>query len=621
MEDSVDVINMNNLPGETPSESELIDKKFGDYEVQQLLGGGASAEVYLARDRLDRLVALKILKKRFSFEKDFADMFRREATIAAKLNHDHIISIYDRGEVGGLLYIATEYATEGTLEDYLRRKEGVLSRSEVRNFVQQIAEALDFAHTNGIIHRDVKPSNILLSYNNRIKLADFGIARAQQPETERRSTVVQGTAVYMAPEQANSNAQIDGRVDIYALSVVVYQMLARRLPFGDAKSSDFADQIYQKRTGKPKEIPDVPAYVQQVIFKALSPTPDLRHRSVKEFAEDLIKAIDQWEATTAVHQDKRDLIGTAMLAMEQEDWQAAKDYLERAQKLGTSDIIERNLNEVNRHIRLQDEWARVNESFARADWAAAISALKRILHIEPQDEVAPAKLAEAKKQIELNALYEEGESAFDQEDYALAVERFQDIYQQSPEYRDVAQRLQEFKRTQIKDEFNRLRVEALWALVEKDLEEAKNQADAIDNLELGRDYGANTFLKRFNELLGRTSSERSEQTTTMATLKETLKVRDGRIDKLSADVQQLKGELGATQNDAANYQLEIDALKKEFADRLYEYITDLQYVLSFLEGSMALRLSGSAREPIEKLHQRIREIATRGQQLQRKTTH
>jgi serine/threonine protein kinase len=386
----------------------LIGTKFGDYAVQQLLGEGAFAEVYLARDKLDRLVALKILRKQFSFDEHFAAMFRREATTAARLNHEHIILIYDQGEVEGLFYMAMEYAPEGTLDDFLRRKEGKLSRSEVRDFTQQIAEALDFAHTNGIIHRDIKPSNILLSYNNRIKLADFGIARAQQPGTERFSTVIQGTAHYMAPEQANPSAKLDGRADAYALGVVVYQMLSGRLPFGDAKSPDFVEQIQTKRTGKPKAIPEWPAYVQQVIFKALSPAPDLRHRSVKEFADDLVRSIDQWEATTAARQDKRDLVGTAILAMEQEDWRAAKDYLERAQKLGTSDVIERNLNEVNRRIRLQDEWAKVDESFARADWSAAIEALQRILQFEPKDEVAPLRLAEAEKQIELNRLYEEG---------------------------------------------------------------------------------------------------------------------------------------------------------------------------------------------------------------------
>jgi serine/threonine protein kinase len=604
---------------ESNTSDSLIGRKFGDYAVQQFLGEGAFAEVYLARDKLDRFVALKILKKQFSFDVHFANMFRREATTAARLNHEHIILIYDQGEVEGLFYMAMEHAPEGTLEDYLKRKEGSLTRSEVRDFTQQIAAALDFAHTNGIIHRDIKPSNILLSYNNRIKLADFGIARAQQPGTERFSTVIQGTAHYMAPEQANPSSKFDARVDVYALGVVVYQMLSGRLPFGDAKSIDFVEQIQTKRTGKPKAIPEWPAYVQQVLFKALSPTPDLRHRSVQEFADDLIRAIDQWEATTAVRQDKRDLIGTAMLAMEQEDWRAAKDYLERAQKLGTSDIIEKNLNEVNRRIRLQDEWAKVNECFARADWQTAIEALKRILQIQPQDESAPLKLAEAEKQIELNRLYEDGEKAFAQEDYALAVERFETIYQQFPEYRDVANRLQEFKQTQTKDEFNRLRVEALWALVENDVELISKHAQAIQNLGLGDGYGASTFLDRFNQVTSSIATQQSEQSTMVLNLKDTLKVQSAHIEQQKLEIDNLKLQSDKKQKEIEKLRVEVNDLQREFTDRLYDYVSDLQNTLSLLEANMVTRYS--AKELIQTLRERIRQIALRGQQLESKTIY
>lgn len=597
----------------------LIGQKFGDYAVLQMLGEGAFAEVYLARDKLDRLVALKILRKQFSFDDHFANMFRHEATTAARLNHEHIILIYDQGEVDGLFYMAMEYAPEGTLDDYLKRKEGKLSRSEIRDFTQQIAEALDFAHTNGIIHRDIKPSNILLSYNNRIKLADFGIARAQQPGTERFSTMIQGTAHYMAPEQANPSAKLDARVDAYALGVVVYQMLSSRLPFGDAKSSDFVEQIQTKRTGKPKAINECPAYVQQVVFKALSPTPDLRHRSVKEFTDDLVRAIDQWETSTANRQDKRDLIGTAMLAMEQEDWRAAKDYLERAQKLGTSDVIETNLNEVNRRIKLQDEWARVNESFARVDWLVAIEALQRILEIEPGDKIAPLRLAEAEKQIEFNRLYEEGETAFAQEDYALAVERFEMIYQQSSDYRDVEKRLEGFKQTQTKDEFNRLQVESLWSLVENDLEAARKHAEKIHNLGLQNEYGASSFLKKFNSLLERRGNEIIESTQTLTNLKDTLHVREAHIEQQKGELNELRQQLEVKNKEIKKLRTEVNDLQIEFTNRLYDYVSDLQNTLSLLEANMVIRYS--AKELIQTLRERIREIALRGQQLESKTIY
>jgi serine/threonine protein kinase len=602
-----------------PPLKNIIGKKFTEYTIQQLIGEGAFAEVYLARDKINRFVALKILKKQYSYDDNFVDMFRREATTAAQLNHEHIIVIYSQGAEEGLFYIAMEYAQEGTLEDYLERKENKPSRSEVRNFIQQIAEALDFAHANSVIHLDVKPSNILLSYNNRVKLADFGIARAQQPGTNRLSTVIQGTANYMAPEQATPNAKIDGRTDVYALAVVAYQMLTGSFPFNEPRTDDFVDQIQRKRANKPKPMENVPAYVQQVIFKSLHPAPELRHRSAKEFADDLIKSIDQWEASTAARKDRGDLLSVAVTAMEIEDWRLAKEYLERAQKIGSSKIVEDHLNEVVRRIKLQDEWTKVKESFDRADWESAIEALNRILQIEPNDSEALTKFAEAENQIELNRLYLEGERAFVEEDYPTAVERFEAIYRQTSDYRDVGERLQEFRRTQIKDEFNRLRVEALWALVENDLASARQYATQIDDLGLGHEHGASSFLKRFNLLVDKTANEFTENTQTLANLKDTLKVRDSRIEKQTTELAELKQHLANRQIDIEKLHKEINELQAEFTDRLYDYVSDLQNTLSYLEGNMIMKYS--AKELIQTLRERIRTIALRGQQLESKTIY
>lgn len=563
------------------------------------------------------MVALKILKKQFSFDDTFVDMFRREATTAARLSHENIILIYDQGTIEGLWFMAMEYAPEGTLADYLKRKEGKLTRSEIRNFTQQIAAALTSAHTNGIIHRDVKPSNILLSYNSKVKLADFGIAQARQRGTEVFSTTIQGTADYMAPEQANPSAKLDGRVDVYALGVVVYQMLSGELPFG--REPDFVEQIQTKRTGKLKGILEVPTYVQEVVRQALSPAPESRHRSAKDFSDQLIKTIDQWEASTAVRKDKRDLLGTATLAMEQEDWREAKDHLEQAQKLGTSSWIENSLHEVNRKIILQDEWAKVKESFARADWSEAKKALERILEMEPQDEAALTRLGEAEKQIEWARLYQEGVTAFAQEDYALAVERFETIYQQSPDYRDVQEQLKEFKQTQTKDEFNRLRVESLWALVEHNMESARKQATKINDLGLGDEYGANAFLKKFTQLIESRDHELIEGTQTLARLKDTLHVREAYIERLTGDINTLKQQMAQQQQKMSDLRGEINELQKEFTDRLYDYVSDLQNTLSYLEGNLVLRYS--AQELIHTLRERIRTIAIRGQQLESKTVY
>lgn len=592
-----------------------IPKKFGGYTIEKLLGQGAFAEVFLARDRLDRFVALKILKKQFSFDDNFTETFGQEAKMAASLNHENIILIYDQGVINGQFYIAMEYAPEGALQDYMHRQ-GKLSTAEVKSFTQQIAEALDFAHSNNIIHRDVKPSNILLGYNNRIKLADFGIARAALPGTIRFSTVIQGTPHYMAPEQADPSAKIDLRTDVYALGVVVYQMLSGHLPFGDGDHIDFVDLINKKRTGRLPDIEGVPTYISPVIFKALIPTSELRPRSAGDFAGEVVKVIKQWEVSTAVRQDKRDLAGMAVLAMEQEDWFNAKDHWERVLTLGESAVAERNLVIVNREIDLQNAWTSVSESFAKADWSGANIALNKIQELDPDNIEAPVKLEEAQKQIRWQQLYEEGETAFAAEDFATAVARFSTIFDESPHYRDVAQRLEEFRKNRVKDELNRLRIEALFALVEGNIELARNQAKEISDLDLGREYGAASFLKKFKELIDGAVEDKSETTHKFADLKDTLKVQESRIDTQAEEIETLQSQLTMSQQEAQQKTKEVEALRDEFADRLYDYVKDLQDILDYLQSKFVARFN--SREQIDKLKKRIREIAIRGQQLEGK---
>lgn len=591
-------------------------EKFGDYEIQKLLGEGTFAQVHLAKDKMDRLVALKILKKQYAHDDKFVDNFRQEANMAAGLIHENIIRIYDQDESEGQFYISMEYAPVGTLLDYIDEQERI-SLAEIKSFIQQIANALDMAHQDNIVHRDIKPSNILLGYNNKIKLADFGIARAviQEQETRRLSTTIQGTADYMAPEQADPSAKIDGRTDVYAFAIVVYEILSSGfLPFGDGVHANFVDIINQKRTEKPKPIDKVPTHVMHVIEKTLQPNPRMRPRTAGDFATELIKSIRIWEQSTAIRQDKRDLSGMAVLAMEQEEWQDAKEYWEESLKMGDSLVARSNLTIVNRELDLQDAWAKVSEGFDKAEWGNVLAALESIQKLDPQNGKALSRREEAELQLKMQSLYEEGDEAFAIEDYAVAVNKFEAIYEQIPDYRDVAERLEEVQKNRVKEDLNRLRENALLALIESDVELARSTEQEILKRAPRGEYGVESFLERFGELLDKLEQERVTTKTTLINYKDKVTTLEGMLkdqvnknEHLEVELRQIRQQLEQEQQD--NVQL-----RKELENRLLAYFTDLQEMVKHLDSR--LLKTATIRDYTNQLRERIREIAMRGQELE-----
>ena len=203
------------------------------YEIQQRVGRGGMADVFLARDvLLDRPVAVKVLFPEFATDPAFVERFRREAQAAANLNHPNIVSVYDWGQVGNTYFMAMEYVEGRTLADILRA-EKQLSSAQASDIASEVAAALSFAHRNGVVHRDVKPANILIGANGAVKVADFGIARAVDTRQESNLTqvgAVMGTATYFSPEQAQGG-QPDPRSDVYSLGIVLYEMLTGTPPF------------------------------------------------------------------------------------------------------------------------------------------------------------------------------------------------------------------------------------------------------------------------------------------------------------------------------------------------------------------------------------------------------
>src|SRR5918998_3043917 len=208
----------------------LINTLFdGRYRILRKLGSGGMANVYLAEDEdLGRQVAIKILNDRHAADDQFVERFRREAKNAAGLSHPNIVQIYDRGEAEGTYYIAMEYLGGRTLKEAVADRQPLPIREAI-DYARQILAALRFAHRNGIVHRDIKPHNVLVDSEGRVKVTDFGIARAGGTQMTEAGSII-GTAQYLSPEQARGSP-VDQRSDIYSLGVVLYELLTGKLPY------------------------------------------------------------------------------------------------------------------------------------------------------------------------------------------------------------------------------------------------------------------------------------------------------------------------------------------------------------------------------------------------------
>jgi eukaryotic-like serine/threonine-protein kinase len=263
---------------------ELFDNR---YRIERRIGTGGMADVFLARDEsLGRRVAIKILAARYAQDEAFVERFRREATSAAGLSHPNIVSVYDRGQASGTSYIAMEYLNGPTLKDEITSR-APLPEAEVVNWAVQALDALEFAHRQGVVHRDIKPHNMILTDEGRLKVTDFGIARAANVAQMTEVGSIVGTAQYLSPEQARG-LDVGPQSDLYSMGIVLYEMLTGELPF----TGDSAVEIAMKQVSDPppsirKQNRLVSEGLEQVVMRALSKDPALRHRSARQMADEL----------------------------------------------------------------------------------------------------------------------------------------------------------------------------------------------------------------------------------------------------------------------------------------------------------------------------------------------
>lgn len=268
------------------------------YELGGQLGAGGMARVYLAHDRLlDREVAVKVLSEPYASDPNFVERFRREASAAAGLNHPNIVSVYDRGEAEGSYYIVMEYLSGPDLKQVIRRR-SPLAPSDAIDYALQILAALGAAHRRDVIHRDVKPQNVLVSEDGHLKVTDFGIARAgaQSEMTEAGSVI--GTAQYLSPEQARGD-EVTAASDCYSVGIVLYEMLTGRVPFDAERPVAVAMKQISDPPVPPHEIVStVPPALEAVVLHALGKRPSERYRSAEEFSRALLDARAAIDGTT-----------------------------------------------------------------------------------------------------------------------------------------------------------------------------------------------------------------------------------------------------------------------------------------------------------------------------------
>ena len=297
-----------------------IGMVIGDrYEILESIGAGGMSDVYKAKDnKLNRFVALKVLKKEFSENKEFVSKFRTEAQAAAGLEHQNIVNVYDVGEEDGVYYIVMELVEGITLKRYIEKKQR-LSVKESVSIAIQISMGLEAAHNNQIVHRDIKPQNIMISKDGKVKVTDFGIAKATSSNTITSN--VMGSVHYASPEQARGGFS-DAKSDIYSLGITLFEMLTGRVPFnGETAVAIAIMQIQNEMPSPRKYVPEIPVSVEQIVLKCCQKSPDRRYQTMGELVEDLkkslispdenfvkIDSIESKSATRNVTEKERELI-------------------------------------------------------------------------------------------------------------------------------------------------------------------------------------------------------------------------------------------------------------------------------------------------------------------------
>ena len=286
------------------------------YEILERIGSGGMSDVYRARcHKLNRLVAIKVLKEEFSQDASFVEKFKMEAQAAARLSHPNIVNVYDVVDEGDLHYIVMELVEGITLKSYIAKK-GMLGTREAIGIALQMAQGIEAAHENGIVHRDIKPQNIIISMDGKVKVTDFGIARAASSQTMSATAV--GSVHYISPEQARGG-YCDTRSDIYSFGVTLYEMMTGKVPFEGDNTVTVALAHLEEPMERPSAVnPSVPVSLEKIILKCTQKKPEYRYGSMGEVIEDLRRALIEPDADFVEEAPRADSTARTVTISEEE---------------------------------------------------------------------------------------------------------------------------------------------------------------------------------------------------------------------------------------------------------------------------------------------------------------
>ncbi|HEY84831.1 MAG TPA: protein kinase, partial [Chloroflexi bacterium] len=402
---------------------DLAGKTLGQFRITEAIGRGGMAAVYKAyQPSLDRYVAIKVLSAQHALTPDFSERFVREARAIAQLNHPNILPVIDFGQEDDLSYIVMKYVPAGTLKGKMGQP---MELETALRLLEGIAAALDHAHSRGILHRDVKPGNVLLDENDWALLADFGLAKMVSGSSELTGSGVGiGTPAYMSPEQCQG-MPVDVYTDIYALGIVLYEMVTGRLPF----DADTPFAVVMKQISDPLPLPrsiraDLPEDVERIILKATAKTPQDRFETAGDLARALRAAITPDPPTTLLPNNARkkatprlaDLYTQALGYFYTEQWAKAIKTLETI--VATQPNYEdgdaaRRLEQSKEQVQLADLYTQAQRALSDENWMSAIARLKEIIALNADYRDAEALLKQAKRQKELGNLYSDAKKLHD----------------------------------------------------------------------------------------------------------------------------------------------------------------------------------------------------------------
>ncbi|MCH5250281.1 MAG: Stk1 family PASTA domain-containing Ser/Thr kinase [Lachnospiraceae bacterium] len=327
------------------------------YEILEKIGTGGMSDVYKAKDhKLNRFVAVKVLKQEFSENANFVSKFRVEAQAAAGLMHPNIVNVYDVGEEGGIHYIVMELVEGITLKKYIEKK-ARLSVKEAISIAIQVSMGIEAAHSNHIIHRDIKPQNIIISKEGKVKVTDFGIAKAATSNTITSN--VMGSVHYTSPEQARGGYS-DEKSDIYSLGITMFEMLTGRVPFNGETTVAIAIKHIQEELPSPREyVAEIPISVEQIVYKCCQKSPDRRYQSMNELITDLKQSLMNPDEDFVKVVDPDEEASTRMIT--DKDMALIKKQSDRRDSMDEAMRLKKNTEQPHRQYEEEDEQEEVDE--------------------------------------------------------------------------------------------------------------------------------------------------------------------------------------------------------------------------------------------------------------------